>query len=138
MWPLPKNLNRNTEYIPGNFDPDKPSNYLLYLDANNLYGHVMSQILPTGNLTWVHAEHLPDPHKMKLGSTSKTGYALEVDLYLPREHHDKLKDFPPLCEKTVIPVEELSPFDPKCNRNSDNQVTANTQKLVNHLAPVKN
>jgi hypothetical protein len=108
------------------------------LDANNLYGHAMSQILPTGNLKWVHAEHLPDLHKMKLGSTSKTEYALEVDMYLPREHHDKLKDFPPLFEKTVIPVEELSPFDLKCNRNSDEPVKANTQKLINHLAPVKN
>jgi hypothetical protein len=128
----------NNKYIPDTFDSDKPSNYLLYLDANNLYGHAMSQILPTGNLKWVHAEHLRDLHKMKLGATSKTGYALEVDMYLPRKHHDKLKDFPPLCEKTVIPVEELSPFDLKCNRNSDEPVKTNTQKLVNHLAPVKN
>jgi hypothetical protein len=92
----------NNKYIPGNFDPDKPSN-LLYLDANNLYGHAMSQILPTGNLKWVHAERLPDLHKMKLGSTSKTGYALEVDMYLPREHQRyKGGDF--LRSKELHPV----------------------------------
>ena len=30
------------------YDPQKPTIYLVYLDANNLYGYAMSQKLPTG------------------------------------------------------------------------------------------
>ena len=33
------------------FDASKPTNYLMYLDANNLYGWAMSQKLPEKNLT---------------------------------------------------------------------------------------
>ena len=32
-----------------NFDKTKPTKYITYLDANNLYGYGMSQYLPTGN-----------------------------------------------------------------------------------------
>ena len=35
------------------FVPDKPTRYLQYLDANNLYGWAMSQPLPTGEFKWV-------------------------------------------------------------------------------------
>ena len=35
------------------FDPEKPSLYIQYLDANNLYGWAMSQSLPTGRFKWV-------------------------------------------------------------------------------------
>jgi hypothetical protein len=44
---LDEHATANNKHIPS-YNPDKPSNYLLYLDANNLYGHAMSQILPSG------------------------------------------------------------------------------------------
>jgi hypothetical protein len=79
----------NNKYIP-NHDPEKPSTYLLYLDANNLYGHAMSKILPTGNFKWVHSKHLATLHKSEMKSDSLTGYTLEVDMHLPRERHEAL------------------------------------------------
>jgi hypothetical protein len=127
----------NNKYI-ANHDPDSPSNYILYLDANNLYGHAMSQILPTKNFHWVHSSLVRKLLKLDLKSDSETGYTLEVDMHLPREQHKNLKDFPPVCERTTIPVEDLSPFDHKCNRDPSKPQTINTEKLVNHLAPVKN
>ena len=35
------------------YDPDKPSTYIQYLDANNLYGWAMSQSLPTHGFKWM-------------------------------------------------------------------------------------
>ena len=33
--------------------PNKPTSYTINLDTNNLYGHSMMQLLPTGILGWV-------------------------------------------------------------------------------------
>ena len=41
----------NNKYMK-NFNPDEPSSFIMYLDANNLYGWAMSQYLPTGNYKW--------------------------------------------------------------------------------------
>ena len=43
----------NNPYMGSEFDPDEKTNYLQYLDANNLYGWAMSQPLPTGGFCWV-------------------------------------------------------------------------------------
>ena len=43
----------NNPYMGPNFAPDKPTKYLQYLNANNLYGWAMSQPLPTGGFKWV-------------------------------------------------------------------------------------
>ena len=42
----------NNPYIKG-YDRSKPTSYILYLDANNLYGWAMSQALPTGEFQWL-------------------------------------------------------------------------------------
>ena len=43
----------NNPYMGSEFVPDKPTRYLQYLDANNLYGWIMSQPLATGGFKWV-------------------------------------------------------------------------------------
>ena len=35
------------------YDETKPSTYIRYLDANNLYGWAMSQKLPTHGFKWI-------------------------------------------------------------------------------------
>ena len=50
----------NNKYIEG-YDENKPSKYLMYLDANNLYGWAMSQYLPTGGFRWITEEFLDNP-----------------------------------------------------------------------------
>ena len=36
------------------YNSNKPTSYIIYLDANNLYGHSMVQLLLTEILDWVN------------------------------------------------------------------------------------
>ena len=42
----------NNKYMK-NYDEEKESSYIQYLDANNLYGWAMSQKLPGRDFKWV-------------------------------------------------------------------------------------
>ena len=44
----------NNKYMGEKFNPDENTNFLQYLDANNLYGWAMNQPLPTGGFKWVN------------------------------------------------------------------------------------
>ena len=41
----------NNSYVE-DYNPEEPNNYLMYWDANNLYGWAMSQYLPYEGLRW--------------------------------------------------------------------------------------
>ena len=89
------------------YDPSKPTRYLQYLNANNLYGWAMSQPLPTGGFHWV------DVHPDEIGELvnhGDKGYLLEVDVAYPRELHNYHNDLPFMCGRTNINgVEKLVP-----------------------------
>ena len=42
----------NNKYMK-DFDENKPSKFIVYLDANNLYGWAMSKPLPVGDFVWL-------------------------------------------------------------------------------------
>ena len=52
----------------------------MYLDANNLYGLVMSQPLPTSNFKWITDEEMEELDVMMIPDDSSRGYILECDL----------------------------------------------------------
>ena len=45
-------IKANIRYLSKEENYQEKSKYLLYLDANNLYGWAMSQPLPTGDFKW--------------------------------------------------------------------------------------
>ena len=47
----------NNKYLP-DYDPQQPSSYIMYLDANNLYGWAMSQPLPYAGFKWLNPTQL--------------------------------------------------------------------------------
>ena len=97
----------NNPYMSSEYAPHKPTRYLQYLDANNLYGWAMSQPLPTGGFKWVDIKH---NNVGKLVNSSEKGYILEVDMHYSRELHDCHNDLPFMCEHMVINgVETLIP-----------------------------
>ena len=60
----------NNKYMK-NFDKDKPSTYIPYLDANNLYGWAMSQSMPYGGFKWIDPENSTVKLILKTGIYSK-------------------------------------------------------------------
>ena len=109
----------NNPMCPG-YDATKPTTWVMYDDANNLYGHAMSRSLPTGGFRW----H-PEPESVDAfaynGDTA-IGAIMEVDLHYPKHLHDAHNDFPCAPERRAVNVSELSPLsnimDPKYNDKS--------------------
>ena len=90
-----------------NFDPDLKSSFIVYLDANNLYGWAMSKPLPIGNFEWMSEAELENWERF--ANEEGIGCILEVDLEYPRELHDFQNDFPLAPEKlTLGKVEKLT------------------------------
>ena len=59
----------NNKYMK-EYDEKAPSKYIMYLDANNLYGWAISQYLPTGNFKWVTDKEIS---KIELGKYKEDG-----------------------------------------------------------------
>ena len=102
----------NNPYMGSEYDKSKPTKYLQYLDANDLYGWAMSQPLPTGGFHWVELRKDWSPKTIveELVAKKDCGYLLEVDVAYPRELHDYHNDLPFMCAKMKLNgVEKLVP-----------------------------
>ena len=89
----------NNKYMP-NYNSKAPSTYLMYVDANNLYGYAMSKKLPINNFKWEDKLELFASDFIKdYDSESDTGYVLEVDIDYPKELHESHRDLPFLAIK---------------------------------------
>ena len=88
----------NNKYMK-EYDEKAPSKYIMYLDANNLYGWAMSQYLPTGGFRWMTEKQINKIDLAKYKEDSKKGLILEVDLEYPEELHDMHNDYPLAPEK---------------------------------------
>ena len=99
----------NNKYMDG-YDSSKPSKYITYLDANNLYGWAMSQPLPYGEFHWLTDEQISQFCVNDISDDSEIGYILDVDLEYPTELHDSHSDYPLAPESMTVENEMLSPF----------------------------
>ena len=110
------------------YDPTQPTNYITYLDANNLYGWAMSLPLPKKNFHWKRV--MPTEEQiMKMKWNSKKGWILEVDLEYPAHLHDAHNDYPLAPEKKVINLEKMSEYQRRLM--TDLHLTMpSTEKLV--------
>ena len=93
------------------YDKNKETNYLQYLDANNLYGWEMSQPLPTGEFRWINCGNWNPKRLVDMLSAEKNhGYLLEADVNYPKDLHDLHNDIPFMCSKMKVNgVEKLIP-----------------------------
>ena len=86
----------NNQHMGKDYDKDQPSTYIIYQDANNLYGCSMSEHLPHKDFKFNYNVELDTI--LKTPDDNATGYILEADLHFPVELHAKLKEFPPTPE----------------------------------------
>lgn len=84
------------------YDSQKPSTFLMYLDMNNLYGWAMMEPLPLTNFRWIFFKKNID-FVLNTPDNSEVGYILEVDLEYPTELHDLHADYPFCAEHKAPP-----------------------------------
>ena len=111
------------------YDPEKQKSYLLYLDANNLYGWAMSQPLPTGGFQWEKDCKRLQKTIVDHPSDSDHGYIHEVDLEYPEELHETHNGYPLVPEKLNVKEEWLSNYQKSVKYLN----TPEVEKLVPNL-----
>ena len=102
-----KKVEANNKYMNETYDENKPSSFISYFDANNLYGLAMTKKLPYDNFKWDYS-FLTDKKILNYDEDSDEGYILEVDLQYPEQLHDLHKDYPLAPEIMSVSEDMLS------------------------------
>jgi hypothetical protein len=88
------------------YDKNTESSYIMYLDANNLYGWAMSKKLPLGDFKW-ESVNISKQTIVNMTEEQQRGYLINCDLNIPTHLHDYFNDYPLLPEQTTF---EPSPY----------------------------
>ena len=82
----------NNKYIK-NYDENKESSFLEYLDADNIYGWAMIQPFPVDGFKFVkNVSKIDEDFIKNYGEDSDKGYIFEVDVEYPKKLHDLHSD----------------------------------------------
>ena len=91
----------NNKYMGNRFNKNKLNKYLMYLDANNLYGCAMSEKLPIHSFKWLTSGEMEKLFNNRVVQIwEKTPCILEVDLEYPENLHDLHNDYP-FCPERI-------------------------------------
>ena len=92
----------NNKYMK-NYDKNEESSYIQHLDANKLYGWVMSQKLPVNGFKWIkNVTEIDEKFIKNYDEDSDKGYIFEADVNYPRRLHDLDIDLPFLPKRMKI------------------------------------
>ena len=122
-----KEAKANNKYMMVDYDDERPSNFVNYLDANNLYGLAMSMKLPIGELKWIK-KILNKKMIMDWNENDDNAYILEVDLEYPKEIHDLTSDYPLAPENMKVEEQFLSKHQRELHRHYYNGKEAKDEK----------
>jgi len=125
----------NNKYLP-NYDNNLPSEFLIYYDANNLYGWSLSQPLPVGEFRFVD-----DPQNFDIDSVDcdgDKGYVLEVDLEYPDHLHDSHNDYSLAVEHLTVTKHMLSDYNRDCPFISQTCLVPNLMNKTKYVTHIKN
>ena len=96
----------NNKYV-SDYDSNKQSTFITYLDKNNLYGWAMSEYIPYSEFEWL--KNLDSFDVMSVNEKSDVGYIL-VDLEYPNELHKLHNDYPLAPEELTVNNDILSNY----------------------------
>ena len=116
----------NNKYM-SDYDSEKPSPFITYLDKNNLYGWTMSEYLPYEDFQWV--KNVDGFDVNSINEKSDTGCFLEVDLEYPNELHELHNHYPLAPEKLTVTNDMLSGYVDEYDIK-----VGNVKKLIPNLA----
>ena len=119
----------NNKYVEG-YNSLKSSSFILYLDANNLYGRAMQEYLP-----WKNFERM-SPHQLNydfikwLKPEGEVGCIIQCSLEYPVALHDYHSDYPLAPLKKSVPYGMLSPVARMICDKHKLKRTTNVEKLL--------
>ena len=90
------------------YDLEKPSTFITYLDKNDLYGWSMSEYLSYEEFEWLKNVDKFDVNS--IDEKSEIRYFLEVDLEYPDELHELHNYYPLTLEKLAVTNDMLSKY----------------------------
>ena len=80
-------------------DKNNESSYIIYMDANKLYGYAMSKKLPVDGFEWVEdLSTIDEDFTKNYDDDSDLGYLIEADVEYPKELHSDLPFLPERME----------------------------------------
>ena len=115
------------------YDPTKKIIYIIYLDANNLYGWAMSQGMPIGGFKWLTREEFERIDWLAQKDDQDLGYIVVCDLDYPPELHDRHNDYPLAPERLQVNYTWLSQKQMEINRCYNMSRSSKTIKLMPNL-----
>ena len=87
---------------------DGDNKFIMYWDANNLYGWAMNQPLPYCNFNFLTKKEINEFCLKTISENSPIGYILELDLEYCKTLHDSHSDYPLAPKKLKISSDMLS------------------------------
>jgi len=121
----------NNKYMSSGYNEKIDDSYILYLDANNLYGYAMCEYLPKSGFKW-NEETWKKESILQLNDEGSTGYLFDVDLEYPIELHDLHNGYALASENSTVKKEWLSDWQQKDYK------TSNIGKLITTFFEKKN
>lgn len=101
----------NNPYLkPELYVSSKPNVYLLYVNANNLYGWAMSQNIAGRTFKFLTPYEIEKIDICSVSDDSNVGYVIDCDFHCPDNLHDRHNGYPLAPESIVCTKDVLSPF----------------------------
>ena len=112
------------------YDSNKPSTFITYVDKNNLYGWSMSEYVPYEEFKWL--ENVDEFDVNSINEKSEIGYFLEVDHEYPDQLRELHNDYPLAPEKLPVSSDRFSKYCKEIADKNDIKV-GYVKKLIPNL-----
>ena len=121
------------------YKPSEELSYIVYLDANNLYGWAMSQPLPYMGFKWLTKAEWEAIIWGTIPDDNLIGYIIDCDMEYPKELHDMHNDYPLAPERRLIQYEQLNEYQLRILKHYNvPKSSLKVEKLTPHLMARRN